>query len=256
MSNLFENHSFISQVLKHNKLPIYKTQEFDFFRCVSIDNWVYGLNISTLHAGNLRDNDNKGRYSKLFPNEKISYWADSKSTALAEITKHGGNKNYLTFHSYDDVSSVFPILDIDEPIVIIDGREIEFHEILSKIEDDKELNTEEQQIIKLIEEEQPDCLAYHSVTKAEGVNFLFFERGFRKLALREVQLYLGERAQKNSNSIYCASTCDYIPIIKNYGNCFHPIVRVIEDNTYKTTDEYKIRKQNYKKSTDRFFGNA
>ncbi|PWX58985.1 hypothetical protein CYK85_15065 [Clostridium perfringens] len=85
MSILFRNHSYSSPILKHKDLPIYKTYEFDFFRCVNVEDWVYGKTISELHAGNLRINDNNGRYSKLFPDEKISYWADSKATALSEI---------------------------------------------------------------------------------------------------------------------------------------------------------------------------
>ncbi len=42
MSILFKNHSYLSQILKHKSLPIYKTEEFIFFRCVNVDNWVYG----------------------------------------------------------------------------------------------------------------------------------------------------------------------------------------------------------------------
>ncbi|MHC5373556.1 hypothetical protein ACYSNU_07105 [Enterococcus sp. LJL120] len=247
MSNLFSNHSFLSLTLKHKILPIYKTDEFDFFRCVAIDEWVYDLNISSLHAGNLRDNDNGGRYSKLFPNEKISYWADSKSTALAEIKKHGGNKNYLTFHSYDDASSSFPTMNINEPLTIIDGRDIAFHEILLKVENSANLSIKEQEIIQLITEEGPDCLAYCSVAKTNGVNFLFFEKGFQKLALRKVQLYLGERSSKNKSTVMCAVTSDYMPIIENYGKYFKPIAKVAEDKTYKNTNEYKTRKLNYGK---------
>lgn len=130
MSTLFKNHSYFSQILEHKDLPIYKTNEFDFFRCVNVGDWVYGKTINKLHAGNLRMNTNEGRYSKLFPNEKISYWADSKSTALSEIKKHNGNKNYLTFWAYDDSSSTFPILDNDESLIIINGIDLNFHKIL------------------------------------------------------------------------------------------------------------------------------
>lgn len=254
MSDLFDNHSFLSQIYKHDTLPLWKTDEFDFIRCVNVADWVYGLNISNLHAGNLRNNDVTGRYSKLFPNEKISYWADNKSTALAEIRKHGGNKNYLTFHAYDDATSTFPILDINEPLTIIDGRELEFHNILLKIENDEELTNGELKTIELIEKERPDCLAYDSVAKVGGVNFLFFERGFKKLALKTVKLYFGENESKNEAIVHCAYSSDYTPNIEEYGKYFEPIAKVATDNNYEHTEEYKLREENYEKSWNRFLG--
>lgn len=232
---------------------MFKTYEFDFYRCVNIEEWVYGPTVSQLHLGNLRYNDTKGRYSKIFPNEKISYWADSKATALAEITKHGGNKDYLTFHSYDDPSSAFPTIEELESLIIIDGRELGFHKILCKIEENNDLNEEEIELIKLIESESPDCLAYNSVAKEDGVNFLFFEKGFKKLSLREIQLYMGVRKSKNSTTIYCAVTSDYSPIIDSYGLYFEPIVRISKDESYKNTDEYKFRYENKSKSLQRMF---
>ncbi len=248
MSTLFRNHSYFSQVLKHKKLPIYKTYEFDFFRCVNVNDWVYGKTISELHAGNLRMNDNKGRYSKLFPNEKISYWADSKSTALSEIKKHNGNKDYLTFWAYDDASSTFPILDNDESLVIIDGIDLNFHEILLKIENDEELTIEEIEMVELIKKEKPDCLAYKSVANKKGLNFLFFEKGFKKLSLRETRLYFGERKSKNTETIYCATSSDYSPIVENYGKYFEPIAKERMNSEYKYTEEYNTHHMNYKKS--------
>lgn len=245
MSTLFTNHSYASQILKHKHLPIYITTEFSFYRCVNIDDWVYGKTFSKLHDGNLRLNNSKGRYSKLFPNEKISYWADSKDTALAEIKKHNGNKNYLTFVSYDDVSSTIPILGITEPLVIIDGRDLEFHNILLKIEKKLNLTKEEIRIVERIKEENPDCLAYKSIARKEGVNFLFFEKGFKKLALREVRLYLGERKSKNAQTVKCAISSDYRPIPENYGIYFEPLVKQKMDNNYKNTVEYKERKMNF-----------
>lgn len=196
MSVLFKNHAYSSQILKHKELPVLKTDEFDFYRCVNVKEWVYGKTISELHAGNLRENDNTGRYSRLFPNEKISYWADSKSTALSEIRKHNGNKNYLTFWAYDDASSTFPILDNNESLVIINGIDLDFHKILLKIEDEEELTKDEVRVVAMIRKERPDCLAYKSIAKRDGINFLFFEKGFNKLSLRETQLYLGERNNK------------------------------------------------------------
>ncbi|MGL5822094.1 MAG: hypothetical protein ACRCYE_10845 [Sarcina sp.] len=249
MSTIFANHSYASRILKHKKLPIYKTKEFDFFRCVNVEEWVYEKNISSLHKGNLRENNNpNNRYSKLFPNEKISYWADSKATALAEIKKHNGNKNYLTFHAYDDLSSTFPILDNEEELIILDGKNLDFNKILLKIESNKELNKEELEIINLIKMENPDCLAYESVVVKGSINFLFFEKGFKKLALKEVKLYWGELNSKNNISIPCAITSDYAPILENYGVCFGPIVRRKVDLEYYHTEEFKKLEKNYEKA--------
>lgn len=247
MSSLFQNHAYSSCAYKHTKLPIYKTQEFNFYRCVNVKNWVYGKTISTLHSGNLRDNDHRGRYSRLFPNEKISYWADSKETALAEIKKHNGNKDYLTFWAYDDVSSTFPTLGINEPLTIIDGKELGFDSILLKIEQEETLTKEENEIILSIQNESPDCLAYSSYAKKDSVNFLFFEKGFKALALREVTLYLGERKSRNTKTISCAMTCDYFPILQGYGYYFEPIARTKFDNNYMESEEYQFRLNNRKK---------
>lgn len=247
MSTLFSNHSYSSPVSKHKKLPIYVTDEFIFYRCVNVKDWVYGKTISELHTGNLRSNENNdGRYSKLFPNEKISYWADTKSTALAEIKNHNGNKNYLTFMSYDDSTSTYPILKNNEPLKIIDGKDLEFHKILLQIQKNNKLTIEQSKIIEKIKDENPDCLAYKSEVKKDGVNFLFFEKGFKKLSLKKVQLYLGERTSKNTKTISCANSSDYSPIIENYGKCFKPLVKLQMDNTYKDTEEYKERINNYK----------
>lgn len=85
MSKLFSNHSYLSNVYRHKELPIYMTKEFNFFRCIKFEDTFYGKTISELHSGNLRLNEGIGRYSKLFPNEKISYWADSIGTAQTEV---------------------------------------------------------------------------------------------------------------------------------------------------------------------------
>lgn len=246
---MFGNHSFLANIYKHVNLPVYKTYEFSFFRCVNVENWVYGKTISKLHSGNLRTNNNSGRYSKLFPDKKISYWADSKATALAEIKKHGGNKNYLTFNAYDDASSFIPTLDVEDQLVIIDGREVEFHKILLKIENDEELTSEDKYIIEAIRIEEPDCLAYKSVAKEDGLNFLFFEKGFKKLALRDVKLYYGELKSKNSKQVACATTSDYSPVLKSYGMYFEPITKVKFDHEYIDTEEYIERNKN----RDEFF---
>lgn len=251
MSSLFDNHSTFASVYKHGSLPIYKTFEFSFYRCVCFEDWVYGRTVSRLHSNNLRDNDNSGRHSKLFPNEKVSYWADSKSTALAEIKRHGGHKNYITFTSYDDQSSTFPMLNVDEELVIIDGRETGFHEILQKVEEGEELTKGDREVIRLIQDENPDCLAYKSVACKDGVNFLFFEKGFKKLALREVKLYYGENKARNSRRIACSVTSDYSPVLESYGRYFEPIARVKTDEKYLESEEYMKRLIEYKKSCKR-----
>ncbi|MCM3365305.1 hypothetical protein QLH48_05150 [Bacillus safensis] len=248
MSTLFRNHSIFARVLRDKDLPILKTFEFNFFRCVNVEDWVFGKNVSDLHKGNLRDNNGEGRHSRLFPHEKISYWADDTSTALAEIKKHGGNKNYLTFMAYDDKSSTFPTLNTNEDLVIIDGIQLEFDKILSKIERNEELMLDEKKLINLIEHRKPDCLAYKSKAKKGGINFLFFEKGFNKLSIKKVKLYFGEKRHKNHNTIICADTSDYTPYIESYGKFFEPIAKVKTDRNYKTTDEYKFRSENYSKS--------
>ena len=246
MEKVFKNQSLISRILKHKELPIYISTEFTFWRCVNVEEWVYGKTISEIHSNNLRENDNTNRYSKLFPNKKLSYWSASKPTALAEIKKHGGNKNYLTFKAYDDSSSTFPMLNIGEELIIIDGRDFQFYKILLKIESDEDLSDTEKELIQLIKNENPDCLAFRSVAKEEGLNFIFFEKGFRKLALKEVKLYFGENKSKNSNSVVCAAGSDYSPIIKNYGIYFEEIAKTKMDKEYLKSKEYQIRKNNRK----------
>lgn len=244
MSKKFINQYDFTEILKHKNLPIYKTQQFSFYRCVNVGQWVYNKTISQLNKGNLRDNSLKGRYSNLFPREKISYWADSKITARAEIKKHGGNNNYLLFWAYDDASSTFPTSSRHR-LKIIDGRELGFKEILEKLQNNEKLTKEEEIIIKRIGDEKPDCLAYESKAKKDGLNFLFYEKGFAKLALREVDLYSGENKNKNTKKVYCATGSDFSPIIENYGKYFERITKVRMDISYLNEEEYKLRKSNY-----------
>jgi len=240
MSNLFSNHSYLSQILVHKTLPIYKTYEFDFFRCVKFEDSFYGKTISELHNGNLRQNQG-GRYSTLFPNEKISYWADSQHVAQTEVKKHGAGNNLLTFWAYDDATSTFPTILDREPLIIVDGIQLEFNNILDKIEHNQQLTCDEIKIIEEISNEKPDCLAYESHARKDSVNFLFFEKGFRKLSLREVRLRLGERKEKNSTRVVSAITSDYSPIIENYGMYFAAIAKTKMNPAYKQNDEYLSR---------------
>lgn len=253
MSILIPNHSYLSQIKKHKDLPIYVTYEFNFYRCVEFNKQFYGKTVSELHHRNLRPNNHLGRYSKLFADEKISYWANSPDTGLKEIRKHGATGlGVVTFWAYDDMSSTFPTNVDRQPLYIVDGRDLKFEKILSKIEQGIDLDNEEQFIVKKIADEKPDCLAYNSFAKKDGVNFLFFEKGFKKLSLREVRLRIrtkkDDRIRYHKNTICCAGTSDYSPYLKEYGKYFLPIVKTGFDKNYLNTDEYKNRSIEYQKS--------
>ena len=252
MSQPFYNHSSIVPILRHKKLPLYATKEFDFFRCVPFEPSLYGKTVSELHSGNLRYNNLSGRYSKLFPDEKLSYWADSINTAKREIIKHGSGKDMLIFWSYDDNSSSFPTIRTTEPLIIIDGLELHFHTILDKIERRYDLTNDEQYIVDRIRDEKPDCLAYKSVANSNSVNYLFFEKGFKKLSLREVKLHFGTKRGNNHKSIICSVTCDYSPVLKGYGEYFEPIIKTGYDDNYANSEEYKERRKGLDLSNERY----
>jgi hypothetical protein len=241
----------LSQILKHKELPIYKTDEFNFYRCVTFDESLYGKTVSSLHGGNLRKNGGKGRHSKLFPGENISYWAGDVDTSRAEVKKHNNSNNLFTFWAYDDATSTFPTIATREPLIIVDGRSFRFEDILNKIENDSKLSFDEQRMIEKISEEKPDCLVYRSHAKKNGVNFLFFEKGFAKLSLREVRLRLGDKQGKNNNSIVCAVTSDYSPIVENYGCYFEPLTRLKMSEEYLKSTEYISRNMEYENSLER-----
>ena len=241
MSLVFPNQDYGVEVLTHKALPIYKTHAFDFYRCVAFDDKFYGKTVSALHTGNLRVSRTDNRYSNLFPGQRLSYWADSPQTARAEVKKWGAKNNLLTFWAYDDGSSIIPTKYPAQKLKIIDGFQLEFNTILKRIERQEKLNRDEWKIIDLIAEEEPDCLAYASEARKGGMNFLFFENGFRKLSLREVWLRLGDEKGKNHNKIVCAGTSDYVPHIGAYGKMFLPVAKTVRDETYTESDEYKLR---------------
>lgn len=246
-NGLFPNQDYVSSVLKHTELPVYITESFRFFRCISFDKSFYGLTLSELHSGNLRSPTDDNRYSKLFPVNQISYWADSKKTAMAEIKYHlklqnRNHNNLITFFAYDDASSTFPSLSNTEPLIIVDGRELGFSTILDKFENGQQLTTLENDVIQRITDENPDCLAYESKRVRNGINYLFLEKGFKKLALREVSLRLGDEPGRNTCIVQCAIASDYSPIPESYGYSFHPIARMQMNNAYLNTDEYISRK--------------
>ncbi len=230
MGEFFISNNYMQPLYKHRSLPVYITDEFDFYRCIHFEEKFYGTTVQDLHAGNLRPS--AGRYSKLFPNQKISYWADSPITARAEIKKHGADNNILTFWAYDDASSSFPINENGEKLVIVDGRKCGIQEIINRIDDGKSITAEEEDMMKRIIALDPDCVVYDSVAHEGGENYIFLEKGFRKLAIRELRLRLGERKSQNSNRIICASTSDYSPRIDNYKKCFLPIVRIGVNKKY------------------------
>lgn len=244
--------AFISQsygrpIYKHEQLSVYITDEFNFFRCVEFKADFYGKTASTLFNGNLRICSETNRYAKLFPNQKLSYWADSPDTARAEIKKHGAGSNILTFWAYDDGASTFPILQNEELLTIIDGRKTGVQELIDKADKKIELSNSEQNYINDLMAQEPDCLAYDSHAKNGGENFIFFEKGFKKLALRQLQLRFSKNNGGNVNRIVCADTSDYIPFIESYGMCFQPKVRVKMDKSYLLSDEYLQRKEVYEK---------
>lgn len=248
MSDLFSNQSFGRTIYKHKELPLYVTDEFNFYRCISFREDFYGKTVSELHIGNLRFGTPENRYSKLFPNERVSYWADSPKTSRAEVKYHNAGNNLLTFWAYDDATSTFPTIVDREPLNIIDGRNIGFNKILQKNDSVQELTSGEKTIIAQIASQCPDCLVYESLRRKGGLNYLFFEKGFHKLSIREVRLSLGNYNGKNANCIVCSGTSDYSPYPENYGMYFAPIARVKMNFQYQNTEEYKNRSTIYKKS--------
>lgn len=235
------NHSHNSKIYTHERLPLILTDEFDFYRCIKFDDSLYGKTVSELHAGNLRVSRKDNRYSNLFVGQKLSYWADSPETARAEAKKWGSGNNLLTFWAYDDGSSYVPTVYPPQKLQIIDGTQIEFNKILKKLDHNEPLSREERNLIDDIAYEEPDCLAYDSEARKGGVNYLFFEHGFRKLSLREVRLNLGNLKGRNHTKIECAYSSSYIPYIQRYAACFKPIAKIGIDISYYKSDEFKLK---------------
>ena len=90
---------------------------------------------------------------------------------------------------------------------------------------------------------EPDCIVYDSHARKGGENFLFFERGFRKLSLRELTLSFGRTNGGNKAVIACADTSDYSPSIDRYGEFFMPKAKVRMNIEYLNSDEYFDRKK-------------
>ena len=238
---IFKSQDYGRPIYKHIDLPTYITDEFNFYRCVDFNPDFYGKTASTLFNGNLRTCS--GRYSKLFPNQKLSYWADSPATARAEIKKHGAGNNTLTFWAYDDSTSTFPTLPDQNPLVIIDGRKCGAQELIDKADNNIPLSKDERQYMEELLAQKPDCLVYDSHARKGGENYIFFEKGFRKLALRQLQLRFCRSSGGCHSRIVCADTCDYIPYVESYGEYFMPKAKVRMDEAYLSSDEYLLCKQ-------------
>ena len=236
----FKSQDYNRPIYQLTPLPIYQTDEFDFYRCLEFNEAFYGKTVSELHAGNLRVSVNS-RYSKLFPGQKLSYWANSRKTAMAEVKKHGASNDILTFWAYDDTSSFKPTVADLENLIIIDGRKCGIQELIDKVDNDEQISEKERNLLDKIMSYNPDCLAFDSHAIANGENFIFFEKGFNKLSIREVRLRLGNKCKRYAD-IVCANTSDYIPYIESYGDYFAPILKVKRNCAYLLCEEYKNRK--------------
>ena len=238
----FKAQTYGQPTLKHKKFPIYLTQEFDFFRCVEFKTDFYNVLATDLFKGNLREST--GRYSVLFPNQKISYWAESVMTARAEVKKHGAGCDLLTFWAYDDASSFEPCLGGDEMLCILDGRRSGVQILIDKVDRGESLSDSEKEPMENLLKEPIDCIAYESKARPGGENFIFLERGFKKLALRQIRLRFGRKNGGSQNRICCAFSSDYTPFPKAYGEYFVPKCRVERDLDYENSAECKERINN------------
>ena len=119
---------------------------------------------------------------------------------------------------------------------------------MNKIEGDKELSSNDKKLLSKIKELNPDCLAYESHAKDRAINFMFFEKGFYKLSIRDVRLRLGDRPAKNHAIIGCASGSDYSPSPKSYGKYFESVAKVRMNKKYLLSDEYISREAIYRES--------
>ena len=237
-----------SPILRHKELPVYITNEFDFYRCVAFKDDFYGKTISELHSGNLRDNNSGNRHSTLFRNEKTSYWSENEYVARSEVKVHESCRSYLMFWAYDDNSSSFPTIPNKSPLHIINGMDFRFNEILYKSENSIELSESELEIIDRIKSESPDCLVYNSHVNPRHINYLFFESGFKKLSLKKVSLTIRNGDHVNRNRVICATSSDYTPNMEAYGYYFESVAKKKFDSKYLKSEEYINRKSNFKRS--------
>ena len=163
------------------------------------------------------------------------------TTARAEIKKHGAGNNILTFWTYDDATSTFPMLPEQEPLVIIDGRKCGVQELIDKADNNIQLTQAEREYLTSLLSMNPDCLVFDSNAKEGGENYIFFEKGFRKQSLRQIWLRFGRKDGGSHNRIVCADACDYSPLIKSDGKCFMPKAKIVMVQSYLQSDEYLSR---------------
>ncbi len=123
--------------------------------------------------------------------------------------------------------------------------------MIDKIDNGISLTLSEENMMKCILEQKPDCLVYDSRAYKGGENYIFLEKGFKKLAVRQLRLRLGNRSAKNSQTIVCADTSDYMPLVKNYGCCLEPIARVGVKREFLESEQYKYYMKNYDISADK-----
>lgn len=247
MKKIYPNTSYRQEILKHRNLPIFCLKEFNFYRIIEFKTEFYKKTVSELHGNNLREPIVNNRYSNLFDLGKVSYWSSDENTAKKEFIFHNNEaKNFIIFHSYDDFTSTIPIMDINENLIIVDGTKLlGFSEILEKYENNIEFTNKEKELINKIEKFNPDCIAYNSKRNPIGVNYMFFEKGFKKLALKEIKLKIKIKNTTHQNQIICAHSSDYLPLIKNYGYYFDSIAKVKFNEKYLNTSEYMKRKEIY-----------
>ena len=234
--------------MSEDELPIYEASTFDFFRCVEFNDSLYNVLATDLFKNNLRMSN--GRYSKLFPNQKISYWSNSKKVARKEIKHHGSGNNILAFWAYDDASSSFPFHKDDEPLVIVDGRKCGIQTLIDKIENEEDLTVIENLYMKSILLYPIDAIVYDSKRDPEGENYIFLERGFKKLAIRKISLRFSKKDGGHHNFISCAGTCDYTPYLEAYGEYFAPKCKRKMDKNYLNSEEYKKNTEQMKINFD------
>ena len=73
------------------------------------------------------------------------------------------------------------------------------------------------------------------------------------MALRGLKLRFGRKHGGNHNYICCATSCDYTPYPKAYGQYFLPKCRIKTDSNYENSVECKERINNINAVLDRKF---
>lgn len=71
------------------------------------------------------------------------------------------------------------------------------------------------------------------------------------MALRQIRLRLGNRSAKNTQTIVCADTSDYMPFVENYGYSFEPVARVKLRKDFLESEQYKYYMKNHDISADK-----